>query len=109
MSLPIVSVQSRYSILGASKMMDKMRLHRLVIVDGRAVCGIVTQTDIMRAVQNAIEEGEGERRSLFAELAGLVRYLMDDLKELEYFLQEVNGFPAARSRPARKTDEPVDK
>lgn len=72
MSFPVTSVPTGYSILSASNMMEKMHIHRLVIVDGKKACGIVTQTDIMWAVRSELERREEERQGLIAELQILV-------------------------------------
>ena len=63
MSCPVTSAPPSCSILSASKMMEKMHIHRLVIMDGKEVCGIVTQTDVMRAVRSELERREQERSS----------------------------------------------
>jgi len=68
MSFPVTSVPPSYSILSASNMMEKMHVHRLVIVDGKKACGIVTQTDIMWAVRSELERRGEERQGLIAEL-----------------------------------------
>jgi CBS domain-containing protein len=70
MSFPIVAVPPTYSILSASKKMDTMHLHRLVIMEDKDVCGIVTQTDILRAIRAAFERVESQRRQWEAQLAG---------------------------------------
>jgi CBS domain-containing protein len=68
MSFPVTSVPPSYSIISASNMMEKMHIHRLVIVDGKKACGIVTQTDIMWAVRGELNRREEERQGLLAEL-----------------------------------------
>jgi CBS domain-containing protein len=68
MSFPVTSIPPSYSIISASNMMEKMHIHRLVIVDGKKACGIVTQTDIMWAVRNELQRREEERQGLIAEL-----------------------------------------
>lgn len=73
MSCPVTSVPPSCSILSASKMMEKMHVHRLVIMDGKDVCGIVTQTDVMRAVRSELERREQERLELTAQLDDLPR------------------------------------
>jgi predicted transcriptional regulator len=71
MSCPVTSAPPGCSILSASKMMEKMHIHRLVITDGREVCGIVTQTDVMRAVRSELEKREQEQLELTAQLDDL--------------------------------------
>jgi len=100
MSFPVTSVPPSYSILSASKMMEKMHIHRLVIVDGKKVCGIVTQTDVIRAVRSELERKEQERLRLIAELDDLVHYVTTDLQKLHDFLQGIRGFSAKPHEPA---------
>lgn len=73
MSRPVTSVSPSCSILSASKMMEKMHVHRLVIMDGKDVCGIATQTDVIRAVRSELEKREQERLGLTAQLDHLPR------------------------------------
>ena len=58
MSSPVVSVPSNYSIPSASKMMEKMKIRRLLIIDDQNLKGVVTQTDILKAIQNRLQEEE---------------------------------------------------
>lgn len=111
MSFPVTSVPPSYSILSASKMMEKMHIHRLVIVDGKKVCGIVTQTDVMRAVRGELERKEQERLRLIADLDDLVHYVTTDLQKLHDFLQGTRGFsamPHDLHSPAHETPQPCD-
>jgi CBS domain-containing protein len=56
MSTPVLSIPSHYSVFTASRMMDKMRVHRLVVQDNRQVRGIISQTDILQAVERSLAE-----------------------------------------------------
>lgn len=58
MTVPALPVPSDYSVFTAGRMMDKMRIHRLVVQDGRQVCGIISQTDILQAVEKRLAEEE---------------------------------------------------
>lgn len=58
MSTPILFIPSHYSVFTASRLMDKMRIHRLVVQDAKRVCGIVSQTDILKAVEKNLAEEE---------------------------------------------------
>jgi CBS domain-containing protein len=62
MSSPILPIPPDYSIFTASRIMDKMHIHRLVVRDGGQVCGIVSQTDILQAVERRLAEDEERRR-----------------------------------------------
>ncbi len=61
MSSPILPIPPDYSVFTASRIMDKMHIHRLVVRDARQVCGIVSQTDILQAVERKLAEGKEAR------------------------------------------------
>ena len=86
MSFPVVGVPRTFSVLSASKKMETMRLHRLVVMEDKKVYGILTQTDIMRAIQNAFETTESQRRILAAELTDLVHATIRELERIRAFL-----------------------
>jgi len=106
MSFPVLSVPPSYSILSATKQMEKMHIHRLVIVDGKKVCGIVTQTDIMRAMRSELARKEQERLALIAQLGDLVHHLATDLQQLQDFLQWIPGLSASPHESAGAPDTP---
>jgi len=87
MSFPVVAVPRTFSVLSASKKMETMRLHRLVVMEDKKVYGILTQTDIMRAIQNAFETTESQRRVLAAELTDLVHATIRELEKIRAFLE----------------------
>lgn len=60
MSSPVMTVLPGYSVFSASQTMDKMHVRRLVVMDDEQLYGIVTQTDIFRAVKNKLQEEEEE-------------------------------------------------
>ncbi|MCP4256377.1 MAG: CBS domain-containing protein [Planctomycetes bacterium] len=64
MSSPVISVPPSYSVFSASKTMEHMNIHRLVIMDGKKLCGIVTQTDIFMAIKNKLQADEDENHRL---------------------------------------------
>lgn len=97
MSFPIATVPSNLSVLSAGRKMDQMHLHRLVVMDEGRVCGIVTQTDIMRAVRHQLEKLQAERRVMTSELGALVQHVMSDLEKLKHFLSGVED--ASESTP----------
>jgi len=57
-SSPVVSVPSNYSISSASKMMEKMKIRRLLVMDDQNLLGVVTQTDILKAIKGRLQEEE---------------------------------------------------
>lgn len=101
MSFPITTIPPTFSVLSASKKMDNMHLHRLIVTDGKKICGIVTQTDLMRAIRNELARLGEERRMLTAELASLRRYVTQNPKRLEDYLAEMAGSPGTRDEAAR--------
>jgi len=61
MSFPILSVPPTYSVFSAGKKMDQMHIHRLVVMAGHDVCGLVTKTDVMKAVRKKVQHDRTER------------------------------------------------
>lgn len=86
MSVPITVIPPTYSVLSATQKMDNMHLHRLIVMDGNKVCGIVTQTDLMQAIQHELNRLESERRMLAAELVALMGYVKQDPARLQQLL-----------------------
>jgi len=91
MSSPITTVPPSYSVLGVSRKMDALHLHRLVVMDAGKLCGIVTQTDIMRAIRVDLERVENDRWGWMTELAMQVRASIDNLQKLEDLLQALRA------------------
>jgi two-component system sensor kinase FixL len=58
MSFPAFSIPPNYSVFSASRTMENKNVRRLVVIDGRKLCGIVTQTDIFKAVKDKIQAEE---------------------------------------------------
>ena len=81
MSSSIVSVPPACSLFSASRIMEKMNIRRLPCMENKRLCGIVTQTDIFRAIQNKLEsEREKEIWALIIDenqqdVQGLQNYL----------------------------------
>ena len=95
MSLPVVAVPPHCSILSAGKKMEAMHCHRLLVMNDKTVCGIITQTDIMRAIRSAFDAVESRRHAREAELDDLVQHVILEMQTIRGFLR---GIP---SRPAR--------
>ncbi len=58
MSSPVKSIPSNYSAFSAGRIMEKMNIRRLVVMDNEALQGIVSQTDIFEAVKRKLQEDE---------------------------------------------------
>jgi len=76
MSSPVMSVPSNYSIPSASKMMEKMRIRRLLVMDDRTLLGVVTQTDILKAIKGRLQEEEENYFRLLNESRNCI-YIVD--------------------------------
>jgi len=76
MSSPVVSVPSNYSIPSASKMMEKMRIRRLLVIDDKTLLGVVTQTDILKAIKGRLQEEEENYFRLLNESRNCI-YIVD--------------------------------
>ncbi len=107
MSCPVVSVPSGWSILSASKKMEILHFHRLLVMDDRTVCGIITQTDIMRAIRSAFDAVESQRRAMEAELSDVVQRVILDMQRMRGVLQDLPG-SSAKDDAAARTLPPVD-
>ena len=58
MSFPVFSIPLNYSVFSASRTMENKNVRRLVVIEGKKLCGIVTQTDIFKAVKDKIQAEE---------------------------------------------------
>jgi len=111
MSFPIMSVPPTYSVISTTKKMDQMHLHRLVVTDGNKVCGIVTQTDLMRVIRQELGRLESQRRTLTAELVALMERAGNDAGKLEQLQAGMADAPetdeAASANAPSYTDDPT--
>jgi len=56
MASPVKSITPDCSVFNAQKMMEKSHNRRLVVIDGKKICGIVTRTDILTVAENELRE-----------------------------------------------------
>jgi len=61
MTFPVISIEPTYSLSEARAVMDRTRVHRLVVMDQGRPCGLITQTDITRALDRRLR-GQEQRR-----------------------------------------------
>ncbi len=61
MTFPVVSIQPDCSLSEARAVMDRTHVHRLIIADQNRPCGLITQTDITRALNARLQEQERRR------------------------------------------------
>lgn len=64
MSSPVKSVPPDYSVFSASRLIENINIRRLVIMEDNTLMGIVTQTDIFRAVKNKLQNEERKFQEL---------------------------------------------
>jgi len=76
MSSPVVSIPSNYSIPSASKMMEKMKIRRLLVINDKTLLGVVTQTDILKAIKGRLQEEEENYFRLLNESRNCI-YIVD--------------------------------
>jgi len=76
MSSSVMSVPPNYSVLSAKKTMENTNIRRLVVMEDEKLCGIVTQTDILTAMKNKLQEEEEKNLSLLEKSKSSI-YTMD--------------------------------
>jgi PAS domain S-box-containing protein len=64
MSCPVISIPPDCSAFEASKIMEKMKIRRLIVMEDKQLYGILTQTDIFIAVKKKLKVQEEENFSL---------------------------------------------
>jgi PAS domain S-box-containing protein len=58
MSSPVVTVSPDSSIISAWKLLERVGIRRLVVTDGDTLRGVLTQTDILKAIKAGLEQEE---------------------------------------------------
>ncbi len=112
MSFPVLAVPPTYSILSASRKMETMHVHRLIVMEEKILQGVVTQTNILRAIQDAFEVVERQRREMVAQFAELMRSVVQDVARAQEFLDRIqnpgnSGLPSTVTGPADAAVEPA--
>ncbi len=64
MSSPVKTVPPDYSVFSASRLIENVNIRRLVVIEGNILRGIVTQTDIFRAVKHKLQTEEEKFQGL---------------------------------------------
>jgi CBS domain-containing protein len=100
MSFPVVTVPPTHSVMSASRMMDQMRIHRLLVGDAGDIQGIVTQTDIISAVRRKLEQANKARRQHKSEMGRLIDSALSDLSSM-------HGLVQGRHRGEAVEDDPL--
>jgi PAS domain S-box-containing protein len=76
MSCPVITVPTDYSVSSASKLLERKKIRRLVVMDDEKLCGVITQTDILRAVNGRLQQEEQSYRRLLGESSHCI-YITD--------------------------------
>ena len=76
MSSPVVTVPSDYSVLSARRLLEKVGIRRLVVVDDEILRGVITQTDILKAIKATLQEEEQNYLRLLSESSNCI-YTVD--------------------------------
>ena len=67
MSSPVVTVSSDSSIISAWKLLERIGIRRLVVTDGDTLRGVLTQTDILKAIKDKLEQEQDNYFRLLTE------------------------------------------
>jgi len=97
MSTPVRCVPPACSVLSANQKMSALRLRRLVVADGQTPRGVVSQSDIMRAVRAEFERAQAERNSVLSAITEHVQHIGGEVAELGEFL--LGCFDNANGKP----------
>jgi PAS domain S-box-containing protein len=75
-SSPVVSVSSDCSVLSANKLLERIGIRRLVVMDDETLLGVITQTDILKAIKARLQEEEEHYFRLMSESSNCI-YTID--------------------------------
>jgi len=64
MSSPLITVHPDSSVLSSSMVMKRNNIRKLVVIDGKKLCGLLSQTDILLAVQNKLQEEDKNLKTM---------------------------------------------
>ena len=82
MSSPVVSISREQSVLSAMKMLESIGIRRLVVMDGETLYGLVTQTDILKAIKDDLQEEEENYLRLLSESSNCIFMLDSNLNTI---------------------------
>jgi len=86
MSFPVHWVPPSCSVLSANQKMSAMRVHRLLVMEGHDLRGIVSQRDIMKAVRAEFERVDADRTAALSAIGEQVLHIRSEVAELRDFL-----------------------
>ena len=58
MSKPVVTIHANYSLLSATKLLERVKVRRLVVTEYDTLLGVITQTDIHKALRATLQDEE---------------------------------------------------
>ena len=75
---------SSYSIASAGKMLGEKGIRRLVVVDHNILRGVVSQTDVLKAIESKLQQGKEEYLKLLGQLTAYSHsiWLSEKLKSI---------------------------
>ena len=76
MSSPVVTVSSDCSVLSANKLLERVGIRRLIVMDDETLRGVITQTDILKAIKTRLQEEEENYFRLMSESSNCI-YTID--------------------------------
>ena len=76
MSSPVVTVSSDCSVLSANKLLERVGIRRLIVMDDETLLGVITQTDILKAIKTRLQEEEENYFRLMSESSNCI-YTID--------------------------------
>lgn len=106
MSFPVVSVSPTHSVMSTSRMMDQMRIHRLLVGSVTDIQGIVTQTDIIAAVQDRLEEMREVQWQRRSDMGLLASSALTNLSSIQSLVREILGHHRFVGESAKTADFP---
>jgi PAS domain S-box-containing protein len=72
MSSPVVSISREQTVLSAMKLLESIGIRRLVVMDGETLHGLITQTDILKAIKADLQEEEENYLRLLSESSNCI-------------------------------------
>jgi CBS domain-containing protein len=67
MSEPVVTIPADYSLLSATRLLERAKIRRLVVTEYDSLLGVITQTDIHRALKATLQDEEEKYFGLLGE------------------------------------------
>lgn len=80
MTSPVISVPSDYSVLSARRLLEKSKIRRLVVLDDEVLRGVITQTDILKAIKDTLQKEEQDYLRLLNKSSNCIYNVDLDLK-----------------------------